>query len=248
MRPGRAWSDRRADRMLTCWSDSTRVTSESSRVRSSASTWICDEEHDCWRGRPLDLDEPLGLLRAATRRWCSRARCTETPLPRVTKPMIGSPGTGVQHLASLTQTSATPLTTTPGSPLAGRRARLVRVGVVASARSSAGALLAAERLRPAGCTTVCAADVALADRGVERGDVGVAQLARRRSISASPVISRCSGRPCLRIALAIASLPLLDRLLAALLGEPLPDLVAGPRRLDEASASRGWARRRRPWR
>src|SRR5690606_8873872 len=29
-----------ADRMLTCWSDSTRVTSDSSRGRSSASTWI----------------------------------------------------------------------------------------------------------------------------------------------------------------------------------------------------------------
>ena len=45
--------------------------------------------------------------------WASRdsalvqsVRCTDTPLPRVTKPMIGSPGTGVQHLASLTQTSS----------------------------------------------------------------------------------------------------------------------------------------------
>ena len=29
-----------ADKMLTCWSDSTRVMSESSRARSSASTWM----------------------------------------------------------------------------------------------------------------------------------------------------------------------------------------------------------------
>ena len=71
-------------------------------------------------------------------------RCTETPLPRVTKPMIGSPGTGVQHLASLTQTSlSTPLTTTPGSPRArpgqaGRRGGLGEVLL--------GALLAAEGL------------------------------------------------------------------------------------------------------
>ena len=60
-------------------------------------------------------------------------RCTETPLPRVTKPMIGSPGTGVQQRASLTHTSAVPTTTTPGSPV---RRRMERVGVVASARSS----------------------------------------------------------------------------------------------------------------
>ncbi len=49
-------------------------------------------------------------------------------------------------------------------------------------------------------------DVALADGGVERVDVGW-----RRSlaiaVSVSDVMSRCSGSPCLRIALAMASLP-----------------------------------------
>ncbi len=32
-------------------------------------------------------------------------RCTETPLPRVTNPVMVSPGTGVQHLDSRAQTS-----------------------------------------------------------------------------------------------------------------------------------------------
>ena len=36
------------------------------------------------------------------------ARWTETPLPIVTKPMIGSPGTGLQHFESRTSTSSTP--------------------------------------------------------------------------------------------------------------------------------------------
>ena len=42
-------------------------------------------------------------------------RCIETPLPLVTKPIISSGGTGVQHLASLIMTSSTPSTTTPTS-------------------------------------------------------------------------------------------------------------------------------------
>ena len=40
-------------------------------------------------------------------------RWTETPCPRVTKPMISSPGTGVQHRPSRTQTSGSPRTMTP---------------------------------------------------------------------------------------------------------------------------------------
>ena len=62
-------------------------------------------------------------------------RCTETPLPRVTKPRMSSPGTGVQQRASLTHTSAMPLTTTPGSPERRRLGRAV-AGVAASAMSS----------------------------------------------------------------------------------------------------------------
>ncbi len=121
-----------ADRMLTWWSDRIRVTSESSRLRSSASTcsWTrntlaAEGAHSTSISRSGWLSSDSALVQSA--------RCTETPLPRVTKPMIGSPGTGVQQRASLTHTSAVPTTTTPGSPLRRRRAR---VGLVASARSS----------------------------------------------------------------------------------------------------------------
>src|SRR5258708_6382039 len=42
-------------------------------------------------------------------------RCTETPRPRVTKPMISSPGTGVQQRDKRTMTSSSPPTCTPAS-------------------------------------------------------------------------------------------------------------------------------------
>src|SRR6185437_10813174 len=73
-------------------------------------------------------------------------RCTDTPPPRVTKPRISSPGTGVQHFASLTQTSEAPLTTTPGSP-AGRRLP-ARAGTALSDP-------------PSEATTFCTTEVAL---------------------------------------------------------------------------------------
>src|SRR5262249_49926225 len=75
---------------------------------------------------------------SASTRWAmlmQSVRCTDTPLPLVTNPMILSPGTGVQHLDSRAQTSADPSTATPESPVTGRGvAGLVRT--VASARSS----------------------------------------------------------------------------------------------------------------
>src|ERR1700728_2049385 len=127
-----------ADRMFTCWSDRTLVTSDSSRVRSSASTWIATRNTEASLGAQW-----TGTMRS---RWvsdrCSRltqlARWTETPCPWVTKPEISSPGTGVQHLDSRTQTSATPSTSIPES-LADRAGdafgALGGIGVI-SARSS----------------------------------------------------------------------------------------------------------------
>ena len=119
--------------------------------------------------------------------------------------MIGSPGTGVQQRASLTHRSSTPLTTTPGSPLRSRRGDR-RVGVVDLGEVLGRALLAAERLhQPA--DHGLRRDVALADRGVERGHVGVAQLGGQRderlvrSSAAGSAGSACAW-PC-----AIASLP-----------------------------------------
>ena len=100
------------------------------------------------------------------------ARCTETPLPRVTKPTISSPGTGVQHFASLTRMSGAPRTSTPESPPRGCRGTSDAAGG-RSARSSVSFArderrhLLDHRLR---------GDVALADRGVERRHVLVAQL------------------------------------------------------------------------
>ncbi len=41
------------------------------------------------------------------------ARCTLTPRPRVTNPMMSSPGTGLQHLDRRTRMSSRPFTTTP---------------------------------------------------------------------------------------------------------------------------------------
>src|SRR6202035_5603083 len=107
------WTD--ALRMLTCWSDRTRVTSDRSLVRSRASTWMATRKTEASLGAQW-----TGTMRSI---WvsdrCSRltqlARWTETPWPWVTKPWISSPGTGVQHLDSLTQTSATPSTSMPES-------------------------------------------------------------------------------------------------------------------------------------
>src|SRR3954468_13569788 len=105
--------------------------------------------------------------------------------------MIGSPGTGVQQRASLTHTSSTPLTTTPGSVLE-RRLRRPRLGGAAASISSAAGLPppAAEAGRAPRCDLlggpplaaergdeflhdVLPRDVALADRRVQGGDVGV---------------------------------------------------------------------------
>ena len=47
----------------------------------------------------------------------SRA-CTVSPRPRVMKPTIGSPGSGLQHLANRTRRSSTPRIRTPCSVFA----------------------------------------------------------------------------------------------------------------------------------
>ena len=135
------------------------------------------EEDAGRRRRPLDLDDPVRLGAAAPPTLPQSSRCTETPLPRVTKPMIGSPGTGVQQRASLTQTSSMPLTTTPGSPVRG--APRPASAWSASARSSS-----APASPPSACTSRCddagRRHVALADRRVQAGDVEVAHLGRQR--------------------------------------------------------------------
>ncbi len=66
--------------------------------------------------------------------------CTVTPRPRVMKPTMASPGTGLQHLPQRTSTSSMPLMRTP--PVGGRRATLRKSSVSrlpAEGSSSGGA-------------------------------------------------------------------------------------------------------------
>src|SRR5215471_1015657 len=121
--------------MFTCCSDIDLVMSDSSPVRSSASTWIAARNRELSLGAQCTATTRSGCdwIRCCT--LTQSMRCTETPLPRVTNPVILSPGTGVQHLDSRAQTSAEPSTVTPESPVAGRGLGGL-VSTVASARSS----------------------------------------------------------------------------------------------------------------
>ena len=90
-----------AERMFTWFSDSTRVTSYSRDLRSSASTWISTRNREDRVGAhatSLTRSSPSGT----TFMFAQSLRCTEIPEPRVTKPTISSGGTGVQHRAIFT--------------------------------------------------------------------------------------------------------------------------------------------------
>ena len=99
--------------MFTWLSDSTVATSESRRVRSSASTWIATEKDVGFPSAQSTSMIRSGSRRCRVRRFGHVSRWTETPWPRETNPTIASPGTGVQHRPSLTHTSPSPRTTTP---------------------------------------------------------------------------------------------------------------------------------------
>ena len=143
-----------ADSMLTCWSEIARVTSESSPVRSSASVWMATRNSEPSRGDQCTLTTRSGWDSSRWRRLTQSERCTDTPLPRVTKPVMESPGTGVQHLDRRAHTSAEPSTTTPESPAGcGFGAR---VSSVVSARSSW-----APAMPPADLTSLATTDCAL---------------------------------------------------------------------------------------
>ena len=64
-------------------------------------------------------------------------RWTDTPRPRVTNPITSSPGTGVQHFDSLTQTSLRPWTITAWVPAAAWPIFTGRTAGISSASSSA---------------------------------------------------------------------------------------------------------------
>ena len=92
------------------------VMSESRRARSSASTWMLTRNVDWAVGAHSTSSSRSGWALRRLAALVQSVRCTETPPPLVTNPRIASGGTGVQHLASLTQTSDAPLTMTPASP------------------------------------------------------------------------------------------------------------------------------------
>ena len=133
-------------------------------------------------------------------------RCTLTPPPRVTKPMMLSPGTGVQHLASgwsahLDAPGPPPRVVGAALPHRHGRRRGPLSQFVFGASSAAADLGGPAAARDGG------RDVTLADRGVERDTSGSAapgpaRPSPRRSSSAATEVRR-GGPPC-----AMASLPL----------------------------------------
>src|SRR5260370_24876883 len=141
--------------MLTCCSEIDLVTSDSSPVRSRASTWMAARNLELSLGDQCTDTTRSGCdaIRCCT--LTQSVRCTDTPLPRVTNPVILSPGTGVQHFDSRAQTSAAPSTDTPESPEDGC-AISGPVSVVASARSSC-----APARPPADLTSLATTDCAL---------------------------------------------------------------------------------------
>ena len=173
-------------------------------------------------------------------------RCTETPPPLVTKPRIVSRRHRRAALGELDPHVGGALDDDAGVGAAGEPARAAaaagdgdRLGEVLL-----GALVAAVQLDDPADDGL-GAEVALADGGVERGHVGEVEVLGdlgERLVGEQPL----DRQPLLAHQLGDLVLAALDRLLAALLGEPLPDLRAGPRRLARSSASPATGRRWRP--
>lgn len=102
-----------ACKIFTALSDKAFVTSESSRARSSASTWILTRNTELTPGLQRTSINLSPWFNRRSDTLMQSSRCTETPLPLVIKPVIWSPGTGVQHRANFTKRSSAPTTSTP---------------------------------------------------------------------------------------------------------------------------------------
>lgn len=100
--------------------------------------------------------EPGCCMSVAT--FLQSARCTETPAPRVTKPTMSSPGTGVQHFASLTSTSASPRTRTPLLDDAGRWR--TEFGSASASSCSATSVAVASSFSITDCVETCPSPIA----------------------------------------------------------------------------------------
>ena len=190
--------------MLTWWSLRALATSRSSRDRSSATT-------STPAGTSPGLRSPshsTSIMRVACSVMSDTAlaqseRCTLTPRPRVTKPMISSPGTGVQQLARRTSTSSRPSTCTPTlvrfpSAMPGVAAATVAGSCSASSPAQNRGRRVGRRLAPT--------------RGARRSPPA-ASRDRRSSSSATTSLScvdfqiRCTGRPSRRNSSVSSSRP-----------------------------------------
>ena len=155
-------------------------------------------------------------------------RCTETPRPRVTKPMISSPGhrraaprEAHHHVVEAFDVHTAPSRAAGCGPAGGR------CTVTGQLLLAAAQLAAARAARPP-----------WPRRGPRRSR-RAAPRGRRSSASRRPtrargeLVSFCTGSPSRRSALTSSSRARVDRVDAPLAREPLPDLRAGARRLHE---------------
>ena len=143
--------------------------------------------------------------------------------------MIPSPGTGVQQRPSFTHTSGSPLTMTPCETSVCRDPDRPRERNVLGDVLVAGA---ARRVRDSRATTDCGETCPSPTATYSASRSGYFRSATTCS-STSSVASRLNGRFCLRISRCSSVAALIQRVLAASAREPLPDLVARPRRLHE---------------
>ena len=160
--------------------------------------------------------------------FAQSARCTDTPRPRVTKPTISSPGTGVQHRDRRTITSSRPSTWMPrvvGALALPRRADgdgQLLLGLLLALAQDAADPLGDRRAR----------DMVVADRDVEALEVVVAHRDCRvlEDVGAQELLD---GQALAAHRLDELFSAGLDRVFAPLTREPLTDLVARPGRHDD---------------
>ena len=124
--------------MLRRWSESAADTSRRSHSRSRAST-----TSEATKVPRLSASHSTSMTRSVCSRTRATAlvqsvRCTVTPRPRVMKPMISSPGTGVQQRDRRTSICSWPSTWTRAGWLAERRGRRGVVNPVESCSSRSG--------------------------------------------------------------------------------------------------------------
>ena len=181
--------------------------SESSRARSSASTWMLTRNVDCavgahstsssrsgWRWRLGGV----GAVAAVHRDAAALGDEAEDRVGRHRRAALGELDPDVGRA----------LDDDAGVAGAGRLRRGARRSVMRDALGEVlrRAVLAAVQLdHPA--YDGLGAEVALPDRRVERRDVGQPEVRARPAVSDSWESTRLSGRPSLRISLAICSLP-----------------------------------------